>query len=614
MPDKPKYIVGIDLGTTNCVLAYTEADTGGEETDRLPEIRVLAVPQLVEAGVVDSQPLLPSFLFLPGPHEVPEKGLGLPWDPDRKDLAVGVFARNRGAELPHRLVSSSKSWLCHSGVNRTDPILPWGAPAEARRISPVEAAARLLRHLREAWDFDIAGADEAARLERQDIYLTVPASFDAVARELTVQAARLAGIDRLTLIEEPQAAFYSWIEGRRDAWRKAVKVGETILVCDIGGGTTDLSLIQVAEEDGELALRRAAVGNHILLGGDNMDLALAYGVQAKLANKKTRLDAWQFRALWHACRAAKERLFGREDGPRKAEPLVILGRGTSLIGGTLRTELEPAEAEAALLDGFFPRCAATDLPEEKPRVGVREMGLPYEKEPAVTRHLAAFLARQVRQDEASEVSFPAAVLFNGGVMRSPVFRSRLLEVIGSWRQDGSGVRELANVDFDLAVARGAAYYGLARRGRGIRIRAGTAHSYYIGVESAMPAVPGLPAPLKALCVAPFGMEEGTAAEIREREFGLVVGEPAVFHLLASTSRSKDAAGEVVEDWDQEIEEVTTMETLLAAEETEPRTGVLPVWLQSRVTEVGTLEIWCVSRDDDRRWKLEFNLREREHAS
>ena len=607
---EPKYIVGIDLGTTNCVLAYTEAHP---EADQAPAIRVLPLPQLVEPGVVDSKSLLPAFLFLPGPHDVPEKGLALPWDPERGDLAVGEFARGRGAELPHRLVSSSKSWLCNSAVNRTEPILPWGAPAEARRLSPVEASARLLQHLRESWDYAIAGNDESARLERQDIYLTVPASFDAVARELTVQAARLAGLERLTLLEEPQAAFYSWIECRQDDWRKSIRVGETILVCDIGGGTTDFSLIQVAEEGGELSLRRVAVGNHILLGGDNMDLALAYAIQSKLGKKKTRLDAWQFRSLWHGCRGAKEKLFSREDGPRQAEPLVILGRGTSLIGGTVRTELDPGQAESILLEGFFPGCGASDLPEEKPRVGVREMGLPYESEPAITRHLAAFLARQVRPDAEPPVAFPSGVLFNGGVMRSPVFRNRLLEVLRSWDREGRGLRELANSDFDLAVARGAAYYGLARRGRGIRIRAGTAHSYYIGVESAMPAVPGIPAPLKALCLAPFGMEEGTETEIREKEFGLVVGEPAVFHLLASTSRRKDLPGEVVEDWDREIEEVTTMEALLPIEETENRQRVLPVWLQSRVTEVGTLEIWCVSRDDGRRWKLEFNLREREQA-
>ena len=611
----PKYIIGIDLGTTHCVVAYTESVP---HEDDPPQINVFPVYQLTGAGEGKPLPLLPSFLFLPGPHDVPERALALPWDPDRTELAVGRFARDRGAELPHRLVSSSKSWLCHSGVARTEPILPWDAPGDARRISPVEAATRLLEHLREAWNSRMAAEDPDARMEIQDIHLTVPASFDAVARELTVQAARAAGLEQLTLLEEPQAAFYAWIEARKDAWREDIRVGEQILVCDAGGGTTDLSLIQVTDEDGGLALRRVAVGEHLLLGGDNMDLALAYAVQAKLAAKKHKLDAWQFRSLWHACRTAKENLLARTETRSRtpAEPVVILGRGTGLIGGTLRTELTRAECEATLLDGFFPACGPGDFPEERPRVGMREMGLPYTADPAVTRHLARFLKNQPAATEGDGGAlFPSAVLFNGGVMKSPVIRERLLEVLRAWGKDtGGGVRELASADLDLAVARGAAAYGLARRGRGVRIRAGTARSYYIGVESAMPAVPGVPTPLKALCVAPFGMEEGTDAQIRKREFGLVVDEPAVFHLLSSTVRRKDAAGEVVDDWDAQIQEVTSMETRLPSTETAGDEKVIPVWLESRVTEVGTLEVWCVSRDDEkRRWKLEFNLREQERA-
>jgi len=607
----PKYIVGIDLGTTHCVVAYTETVLPEDDP---PEIRIFPVYQLTAPGEGKPQSLLPSFLFLPGPHDVPEQGLALPWAPDKKDLAVGHFARDRGAELPHRLISSAKSWLCHTGVNRTDPILPWDGPEDAEKISPVDAAARLLEHLREAWNSEMASGDPDARMETQDIYLTVPASFDAVARELTVQAARAAGLEQFTLLEEPQAAFYAWIESQKEAWRKNIRVGEQILVCDAGGGTTDFSLIQVTEEEGELALRRAAVGEHLLLGGDNMDLALAYAVRAKLASKKQKLDAWQFRGLWHSCRAAKENLFSRT-GPKSkipAEPVVVLGRGSSLIGGTLRTELTRAECETILLDGFFPVCGAGDRPEEKPRVGMREMGLPYVADPAITRHLARFLGRQTGEEGDAPAVFPSAVLFNGGVMKSPVIRERLLEVLRTWRQADKPLRELPSADLDLAVARGAAAYGLARRGRGVRIRAGTARSYYIGVESSMPSVPGVPTPIKALCVAPFGMEEGTETEIRNKEFGLVVDEPAVFHLLSSTVRRKDPAGEVVDDWDREIQEVTTMEANLPATETAEEEKVIPVWLQTRVTEVGTLEIWCVSGEDEqRRWKLEFNLREQE---
>ncbi len=605
-----KYIVGIDLGTTNCGLAYTGgASSPGEDA----EIRILGIPQVVSPGEVGERDLLPSNLFLPGPHDVPEGGLSLPWSREEPDFCVGVFARTRGTEIPHRLVSSAKSWLCHDGVDRTRPILPWDSPEEARRVSPIEASARLLAHLRDAWNHEMAAHDPEARLEEQDLYLTVPASFDAVARELTVQAARSAGLERLTLLEEPQAAFYAWLESQKEAWRDAVRKGDSILVCDVGGGTTDFSLIGVSEQEGNLALKRVAVGEHILLGGDNMDLTLAHLIRAKLPGKSRKLDAWQFRGLWHSCQAAKERLLG--DSTLESVPVVILGRGSSLIGGTIRTELTRREAESVLLEGFLPLCDSSDLPGEGARVGMREMGLPYASDPAITRHLARFLLRQARVSEAEgQESAPTAVLFNGGVMKSPLMRERVLAALRSWEPESGGepaIRELPAADLDLAVARGAAYYGLARRGRGIRIRAGTARSYYIGVESAMPSVPGVPTPLKALCVVPFGMEEGTEASIREREFGLVLGEPAEFHLLASTTRRQDRAGEVVEDWDEEIDEVTTMETLLPAGEPGEGGRVLPVWLQSRVTEVGTLELWCVSREDQQRWKLEFNLRERD---
>ncbi|MCE5245207.1 MAG: Hsp70 family protein [Desulfobacteraceae bacterium] len=603
----PKYIIGIDLGTTHCALAYTES-VPQEGTER--SIRIFPVPQVVGPGEVSAGALLPSFIFLPGPHDVPQGSIALPWKPEA-DFAVGEFARRRGAELPNRLVSSAKSWLSHTGIDRTAPVLPWDSPPDSRKISPVEASALFLQHLRDGWNHAMADGDPDAVLEIQDIYLTVPASFDAVARELTVKAARSAGFENVTLLEEPQAAFYAWIEFMGDAWRKEVRVGESILVCDVGGGTTDFSLIQVTDEDGELTLRRIAVGDHVLLGGDNMDLALAYLLQAKLASRGTRLDAWQFRGLWQNCRVAKERLLA--DSSIEAEPVVVLGRSSSLIGGTVRTELTRTELESTLLDGFFPSVARTDYPEDRPRVGMREMGLPYERDPAVTRHLARFLGRQSEsvafQSDAGSVQ-PSAVLFNGGVMKADPIRSRVLEVLGRWQTTGTP-RELASANLDLAVARGAAYYGLARTGRGIRIRGGAARSYYIGVESSLPVVPGIPTPIKALCVVPFGMEEGTGAEIRERDFGLVVGEPAVFQLLASSTRRQDRSGEIVEDWHGEIDPVAAMDTELLSIEGEEGGTIVPIWLQSRFTEIGTLELWCVARDGDRRWKLEFNLRERQ---
>ncbi|MCB0047026.1 MAG: Hsp70 family protein [Caldilineaceae bacterium] len=598
------YIIGIDLGTTHNVLAYTRADPPQGQT---PEIELLEIPQLVAMGEIEAMNLLPSFLFLPEAHDVAQGGLALPWDADI-DYAVGEFARNRGAELPARLVASAKSWLGNTGVDRTAPILPWDAPAETRKVSPLEAMTRYLRHLRDAWNYMLADDDPAARLEVQTIYLTVPASFDAMARELTVQAAQSAGLTNFTLLEEPQAAFYAWLAAQDD-WRGQIGVGESVLVCDVGGGTTDFSLIQVMEEEGNLGLARVAVGDHILLGGDNMDLTLAYAVRAKLAQQGTQLDNWQFRSLGHSCRQAKEKLLGNPE--LDAEPLVILGRGSSLIGGTIRTELTRSEIENILLQGFFPAVARTDYPTKKPQVGVREMGLPYAADPAVTRHLAYFLGRQLNEQEGDEtVAFPSAVLFNGGVMKADAMQQAVLDSLRRWG-DNPTLRKLPSVDLDLAVALGAAYYGLARKGQGIRIRAGTARSYYIGIESSMPAVPGVPTPIKALCVAPFGTEEGSDAQIIDKEFGLMVGEPALFQLLASTTRKHDRLGQEVEDWRGEIDEVATLEADLPASEAQQGGVLIPVLLQSRVNEVGSLELWCVARDDDRRWKLEFNLREGE---
>ena len=598
--NESKYIIGIDLGTTHCVVAYTEISP--EET---PRIRIFRIPQVVGPGEVAELPLLPSFIFLPGSHDLAASSLALPWS-QNLDLAVGKFARERGAEIPNRLVSSAKSWLCHSGVDRTSPILPWGAPPEIRRLSPVEASCLLIKHIREAWNSGF-GHDPENHFEKQEVYLTVPASFDAVARELTVQAAREAGLGQhFTLLEEPQAAFYAWIESQGDDWRKSVRLGDSILVCDIGGGTTDFSLIQVAEEEGQMTLRRVAVGDHILLGGDNMDLSLAFVLRQKLAGEGIKLDEWQFRGLGHSCRLAKEKIL--DDPEVESVPVVVLGRGSSLIGGTIRSELTRAEVETTLMNGFLPPCGPDEFPARKPRIGIREMGLPYEADPAMTRHLARFLNRQRSIPEIQAGAYPTAVLFNGGVMKPKILRQRLSGLLSQW--SGQDLRELHSPDLDLAVARGAAYYGLARRGRGIRIRAGAAKTYYIGIESAMPSVPGIPAPMKALCVVPFGMEEGAVAEIREREFGLFVGEPAEFHLLASTLRQHDQAGQVVEDWSGEIEEVTTMQATLPASDTEVGGTVTPVWLESAVTEIGTLELWCVKREEeDKRWKLEFNLRQ-----
>ena len=610
---QPRYVVGIDLGTTNSALAYV--DTGvGQAEDARPVL--MKVPQVVQQAVVEERSLLPSFLYLPGPKELPAGSLRLPWDANR-DYAVGEFARDFGSQVPTRLVSSAKSWLCHPGIDRRGPVLPWKAPEDGRRVSPMQAATLYLKHLCEAWNHLVAKDVAESRLEQQDIVLTVPASFDAVARELTVEAARAAGLEHVTLLEEPQAAFYAWIDASKDKWRKQVELGDVVLVCDVGGGTTDLTLIAVSEESGNLALSRVAVGDHILLGGDNMDLALSHAAAQQFAAKGTKLDAGQMLQLWHVCRAAKEKLFA-ESG-KASEPITVLGRGSKVIGGTIKGELGRADVERVLVDGFFPECPRDAEPQRQRAVGLQELGLPYASDPAVTKHLAQFLHRNeellslqaAARRGKKKGAHPTCVLFNGGVFKAQSLRDRLLSVLGKWAKDtgGTTVKELQGADLDLAVARGAAYYGLVRRGKGVRIRGGTARTYYIGVETSLPAVPGSPPPLKALCVVPFGMEEGTETDVPGQEFGLVVGEPAEFRFLGSTTRRTDPVGVLLDEWAGEIDELSPLETTLQAPGSEGRT--VPVHLHAKVTEVGTLELWCYSRDGKQRWKLEFNVRERE---
>ena len=580
----PRYSVGIDLGTTNSALA--EVDLAVEPAgpgEPLPGPIQVEVPQLVAPGETQARELLPSFIYLPAAHE--QLGDG---------PVVGQYAREQGALVPGRLVSSSKSWLSH----RKSQLLPLEAPPEVARISPVDAAARILEHLRESWD--AAHAWEQQTLSAQAVTLTVPASFDAVARELTVAAARQAGLPNLTLLEEPQAALYAWVQGAGDEWRKHVQPGDVILVVDVGGGTSDFSLISVGEKDGALALERVAVGDHILLGGDNVDLALAHLVNERLKAAGTRLDGWQFAALTYACRKAKE---------TGSTELSIPGRGSGLVSGTIRAELPAAELRRTVA-AFFPEVEVTAAPQGARRTGLTTLGLPYASDPAVTRHLAAFLRRSAGAIAGRAGTFlhPTALLFNGGVFKDAGLQERLAALIAGWvEQDGGGeVKVLQSQSLDLAVALGAAYSGLARRGRGIRIRGGTARAYYVGVESAAPAVPGFSPPVKAICLAPFGMEEGSRVDLPGLEVGAVVGETAAFRFFASSARRDDRPGAVVEDLD-ELEELPALEAQLP-----PDSGtagdVVPVGLRSAVTEVGTLELTLVAAQGGRQWKLEFSVR------
>jgi molecular chaperone DnaK (HSP70) len=614
-PKYSRYIIGIDLGTTNSALSYFDTALAEEEA----RIVTQAIPQLVNPGEVGELALLPSFLYLPSELDFPKGSLALPWEREPASV-IGELARTRGAESPARLVASAKSWLSYPEVNRTAAILPWRSPGEVPKLSPLEASARYLEYLRKVWDSSFAKENPELSLSEQEVFLGVPASFDEEARELTLQAAQLAGLQRVTLLEEPQAAFYSWIETHGDRWRQRVKVGDLILVCDIGGGTTDFSLIAVSEEKGDLVLKRVAVGDHILLGGDNMDLALARLLQQRLETEGHRIDALQLYGLWQKCRLGKEKLFLE---PRSQKQTVtLLGKGTKLVGGTIKTDLRRDDLNQVLLEGFFPGVASNEAPARQRRIGFQELGLPYAADAAITRHLARFLSQQTRNSAEAETirrggsgfACPTHVLFNGGVMKAALLRERLVEVLNKWLGEEGfgplGAKEILDApDLDHAVARGAAYYGKAHRGRGVRIRSGSPRTYYIGVESAMPAVPGMEAPLKALCVVPFGMEEGTEAKLSDREFGLVVGEPAEFRFLSSTLRKQDQIGALIEDWGDEIQEMSPLEVTLQLEGQE--NAVLPVRLEMRVTEVGTLDLWCVSRDGTHRWKLELNIRERD---
>jgi len=605
------YSVGIDLGTTHCVLSYVAL---GAEADQVPEPRVLRIPQLTAPGSIEEREQLPSFLYLPHESELTAADKTLPWQQQQSPL-VGALARDMGAKTPLRLVSSAKSWLCHGEVDCHSAFLPLNAPEEVDKASPLQASFLYLNHLRQAWDMQFPQAP----LIEQLVTITIPASFDPAARDLTVEASQQVGFKHLTLLEEPQAAVYNWVQNSGDGWREQLGVGDIILVVDVGGGTTDLSLVAVTEEEGNLSLNRVAVGDHILLGGDNMDLALAYGLNAKLAQGGTRLQPWQIQAMTHACRDAKEQLLREPD--LQSLPIVVPSRGSKLIGGSLRTELTREEVQTSLVEGFFPRVGIEEHPQQQARSALTQRGLPYAQDAAVPRHLAAFLCRQ--QNAVAELfgdgdqGFikPTAVLFNGGVFKAQTLEQRLIDVINGWlvAVGAPEAKVLQGSDLDLAVANGAAYYGYVREGHGVRIRGGIASAYYVGVESAMPAVPGMAPPLEALCVAPFGMEEGTGVEIPNREFGLVVGEPVKFRFFGSTVRREDSAGTLLDYWEpEELEELPDIHATLTVAGRNAG-DVVPVRLQASVSEVGTLCLEALpvdgKGDGGERWKVEFDVRD-----
>ncbi len=592
-----QFVIGIDLGTTNSVLAYAPLN------EKQPQVQLLPIPQFVAANTLESRSMLPSFLYQCTVDETAAKSYKLPWNSEAT-FTTGHGARSLSAEFPDRTVGAAKSWLGHSKVDRHQRILPWHAPADVAKISPVTAAQRYLEHLVAAWHQTFP----TAPLAEQSVVLTVPASFDASARELTREAALAAGLPQsLVLLEEPQAATYAWLNAVGDRWRKMLKVGDRLLVCDIGGGTTDLTLVEVAEQNGELILQRAAVGDHLLVGGDNMDLALAHSVAQLFEGKGLTLDPWQSVSLWHSCRNAKESLLS-ETGP-DVHTISVPGRSSRLIGGLVAVNVERAQATDLLLNGFFPDAQLSDRPARARASGFREIGLPYEADTGITRHLAAFLNQSLAGSSVTHV------LFNGGVFKAKSLRSRLLDQLQRWYPHSPPRVVEGSDDLDFSVARGACFYGWTKLRGGVRIRGGTARSYYIGIETAGLAIPGAGRPLKALCVVPGGMEEGTEIDVPSDPIGLIVGEPARFRFFSSANRRTDQPGELLTRWSpEELSETDSLEATLPASANAdgvPATedDYVPVTFHSRITELGVLELWCVHESEDKRWKLEFSVRD-----
>jgi hypothetical protein len=601
---EPTYIIGIDLGTTNSTIAYTPLN--GIDKNK-PAIEQASIAQVTQSNVQESAFSLPSFIYYPLNEELLAKAAALEWDEERP-FAIGTYARERGAEVPSRLITSAKSWLCHAGVDRREKLLPLESDDVETKMSPLDACSEILRHLREAWDH----AFPENSFVEQKILVTVPASFDPSARQLVQEAAENAGYPEIVLLEEPQAAFYAWLHRHSEEWRKLLKVGDSVLVVDIGGGTTDFSLITVEEDQGNLCLKRQAVGSHLLLGGDNIDLALAYLVKQKLEGQGHSIDHWQLQALVHQSRQAKESLLG--ENPPKSVDITILGRGSKLIGNSLTTQLTKEEVQSLVIDGFVPLLGPEERSPPERLSGIQQIGLPFVKDPRISCQLAKFLSMTGEVDSTAMEQFivPSAVLFNGGTLKAAALRKQLMKLLNQWAKalKKPAVEELPGADYDFAVSRGAAYYGLARSGHAVRIRGGVSRNYFVGVEEAVPAVPGLSPPLRAICIVPFGMEEGEEKELPDQEFALVLGEQATFRFFSNATHqlsdgSEPQVGTVVRHWNKELTELHPIETVLKKSDADGKT--VRVKLKSKVTELGVLELWCVGAEG-RKWKLEFDIR------
>jgi len=606
LPHAERYFVGIDLGTTHSLMVACPQIEDESLDINSVELTPIDVLQTLAPSEVEARYNLPSFFYIPG-VELPTDQFELPWDASPAHL-VGSYARDLAIKTPGRAVHSAKSWLSHRGSNPRSANLPQTQLEDVDKVSAFEVTKAYLKHLQGNWDY----AHPHAPLVRQDVTITVPASFDPAAREMTAEAAQAIGIDNLTLLEEPQAATYAWIHTHAANWREHLHKDDVILVVDVGGGTTDLSLIQVEEHEGELGLNRLAVGEHILLGGDNMDLALAYSVSQKMSADGTQLQPWQISGMTHSCREAKEKLFS--DADLKQAQVIIPGRGSKLIGGTLQSELSREVLDELLLNGFFPECNADDKPQQSTRTGLTQLGLAYAQDAGITRHIAAFLSKHAKATTRSSgdhtFAQPSVILLNGGVFKAGRLGQRLLDQMNQWltTANAPAARLLDGCDLDTAVAKGATYYGLVRSGKGLRIRGGLASSFYIGIASSMPAIPGMPQPVQALCVAPFGLEEGDSVDIPEQTFGLVVGEAVNFQFFGSTVR-QDPCGTLLEHWQPdelyELPDIQAKVPVGALSQGE----VLPVKLRASVTELGTLSVQAIPVDGGEAFKIELDVRE-----
>ncbi|WP_116964582.1 Hsp70 family protein [Fastidiosibacter lacustris] len=590
MSHHAKYLIGIDLGTTNSAITYKRLKS--EDS-----ICSLAIPQFFAKNQYESKILMPSFLYIPSELELTLSDINLPWQSETT-VIVGEHAKLKAQTTPNRVISSVKSWLCQSSIDKRKALLPYQAAEGVERISPLEAYTYYFEHIKKTWN----SAFPDAPLFQQKIIITIPASFEPAARDLTAEAARLCDFEDVILLEEPQASLYGWINNNEN-WRDKLSIDDTILVIDVGGGTTDFSLIKVEDDNGNLALRRIAVGDHILIGGDNIDLMLAHTLQQRLLDSGQRLEPWQMQALVHSCRNAKEKLLS--DKSLNEISVSIPGRSSNIFANAVSETLAKKDVERIILQGFFPQVSITDHPKANPRSGLSRFSLTYAQEPAITKHLALFLSKQAEKEQSFVA--PSVVLFNGGVFKPKILRTQIMQTINKWLEIEGKVFavELENAEYDTSVAIGATVFADALQGNGIRIKGGASHSFYIGIESPMPAIPGFQPQTEALCIATQGMEAGEVTTYEAETFSLIVGEPVEFRFFAANHRVNDQLGDVFTNWEQAgLIELSPLRLTLSADNYTNGTSV-PVHISAMHTEIGTLELTAKSLENNDQWKIAF---------